>query len=120
MEEETNRTDTETVSPERARQMLGSNEASAIDIRGDEEWRDGHMPGARHCPEEDLEQALERIDEDQAVIVACEDGEESARVADQIREQGREAVSLAGGMEAWRSDDMPMQPSRDVEDDTAI
>jgi rhodanese-related sulfurtransferase len=128
MEEETTqaeeggaeRTDGETVSPEQARQMIGSNEATAIDIRDDEKWREGHVPAARHCPEGELEQALERIDDDQTVIVACEDGEESAKVAAEIREQGREAVIIAGGMEAWRSDDMPMQPSRDVEDDTAI
>jgi rhodanese-related sulfurtransferase len=110
----------ETVSPEQARQMLGTNEASAIDIRDDEGWRGGHLPAARHCSDGDFEQALEEIDEDQTVIVACEDGEESGRVAAEIREQGREAVSIAGGMEAWRSDDMPMQPSRDVEEDTAI
>jgi rhodanese-related sulfurtransferase len=127
MEEQTEQTETteagssgETVSPEQARQMLGSNEASAIDIRGDGQWRNGHLPAARHCPDGDFEDALERIGEEQTVIVACEDGEESARVAGEIREQGREAVSLAGGMDAWRSDDMPMQPSRDPEEDAAI
>ena len=109
-----------TVSPEEARRMLGTNEASAIDIRDDERWREGRMPAARHCPDGDFGDALERIDEGQTVIVACEDGEESARVADQIREQGREAVSLEGGMEAWRSDDQPMQPSRDPDDDVKI
>lgn len=113
--------DGESISPEKARQMLGTNEASAIDVRDDEKWREGHLPAARHCPEEsDIEEALEQIDDNQTVIVACEDGEESGRIAAQIREQGREVVILAGGMEAWRSDDMPMQPSRDVDDDTAI
>jgi rhodanese-related sulfurtransferase len=110
----------ETVEPEEARQLLGANEASAIDIRDDEKWREGHMPGARHCADGDFADALEQIDDEQKVIVACEDGEESARVAEQIREQGRDAVSLAGGMEAWRSDDQPMQPSRDPEEDAVI
>lgn len=110
----------ETVSPEQARQMLGSNEATAIDIRDDEHWRGGHLPAARHCSDGDFEQALKQIDEEQTVIVACEDGEESARVAAEIREQGRQAVSLAGGMDAWRSDDQPMQPSRDPEEETPI
>jgi rhodanese-related sulfurtransferase len=114
------RGDGETVSPEQARKMIGANEATAIDIRGDDEWRAGHIPAARHCPDGNVDEALGEIDEEQTVIVACEDGEESARVAAEIGEQGREAVSLAGGMEAWRSDDMPMQPSQDVGDDTAI
>jgi histidinol-phosphate aminotransferase len=68
----------------------------------------------------DLDDALEQIDDDQTVIVACEDGEESAEVADELRERGIDAVSLEGGMEAWRSDDMPMQPSRDPEDGAVI
>src|SRR4051812_33318462 len=110
----------ETVEPEEARQLLGSNEASAIDVRDDEKWREGRLPAARHCPDGDFAEALERIDEEQKVIVVCEDGEESARVAEQIRDQGREAVSLAGGMEAWRSDDQPMQPSRDPEEDAVV
>ena len=112
--------ETRTVSPEQAREMLGSNEATAIDVRGDEEWRNGHIPGARHAGDDELEETLEKIDDEQTVIVACEDGKRSAEVAEQISGQGREAVSIEGGMEAWRSDDMPMQPSRDVEDETPI
>ena len=110
----------ETIEPEEARKMLGSNEASAIDLRDDEKWHEGRLPGARHCPDGEFGDALERINDDQTVIVVCEDGEESARVAEQIREQGREAVSLAGGMDAWRSDDQPMQPSRDPEEGAKI
>jgi rhodanese-related sulfurtransferase len=110
----------ETVDPEETRRLLGSNEATAIDIRDLEKWHEGRLPGARHCPDGDFDEALEQIDEDQKVIVACEDGEESARVAEQIREQGRDALSLAGGMEAWRSDDQPMQPSRDPEEGAKI
>src|SRR3954452_14751893 len=121
-EEKTEKQDgsNEPVEPEEARQLLGSNEASAIDIRDEEKWQEGRLPAARHCPDGDFAEALEQIDEDQKVIVVCEDGQESARVAEQIREQSREAVSLAGGMEAWRSDDQPMQPSRDPEEGATI
>ena len=76
--------ETRTVSPEQAREMLGSNEATAIDVRGDEEWRNGHIPGARHAGDDELEETLEKIDDEQTVIVACEDGKRSAEVAEQI------------------------------------
>jgi rhodanese-related sulfurtransferase len=108
------------VSPEQARRMLASNEASAIDIRDDETWVGGHIPGARHCSQEELEQTLEEIDSSQTVIVACEDGNRSAEVAEQIAAEGREAVSLEGGMASWRSDDQPMQPSEDPNEGTPI
>jgi rhodanese-related sulfurtransferase len=108
------------VSPEQAREMLASNEASAIDIRGEEEWGAGHIPGARHRSEDEVEDALEQIAEGQTVIVACEDGERSARIAEKISDGGREATSIEGGMEAWRSQDMPMQPSYDPDDESKI
>jgi rhodanese-related sulfurtransferase len=54
------------------------------------------------------------------VIVACEDGNRSAEVAEQIAADGREAVSLEGGMASWRSDDQPMQPSEDPNQGTPI
>ena len=54
------------------------------------------------------------------MIVACEDGDRSAEVAEQIAADGREAVSLEGGMASWRSDDQPMQPSEDPIDESPI
>jgi rhodanese-related sulfurtransferase len=54
------------------------------------------------------------------VIVACEDGSHSAEVAERIAGDGREAVSLEGGMASWRSDDQPMQPSEDPKEGTPI
>ena len=100
--------------------MLAANGATAIDIRDDEAWVQGHMPGARHCDPDDLDEALEQIDSEQTVIVACEDGKESGEVAGRIGGDERRAVSVEGGMEAWRSDDMPMQPSEDPKEGTPI
>jgi rhodanese-related sulfurtransferase len=110
----------ETVSPEQAREMLASNEASAIDVRGDEEWGQGHIPGARHRSEEEIDDAIEQIAEGQTVIVACEDGDRSAQIAEKISAGGRQAASIEGGMEAWRSQDMPMQPSYDPDEESRI
>lgn len=103
------------------RTMLASNEATAIDIRDAEAWKSGHVPGARRPEESEIEEGLEEIADDQTVIIVCEDGEASAAVAERLAGEGdREFVSLEGGMESWRSDDMPMQPSTDPDDDVPI
>ncbi len=113
--------DSAAVDPEKAREMVASNEATAVDIRDSDAWRKGHLPGARHHPEDELEEGLEQIDSEQTVIIVCEDGNASAKVAESLSgEGGRKAVSLEGGMKAWRSDDMPMQPSTDPDDDVPI
>lgn len=109
------------VEPGKAREMLASNEATAIDIRDGDAWRKGHVAGARHHPEDEVDEGLGEIDEEQTVIVICEDGDASAQVAERLSaEGGRQVTSLKGGMEAWRSDDMPMQPSHDPDEDVPI
>lgn len=113
--------DGDTVDAKSARELLASNEATVIDIRDDEAWKNGHVPGARHHASEEIEDSLEEVDSGQKVIIVCEDGEDSAGVADRLGGEGkREFLSLEGGMEAWRSGDMPMQPSRDPDDDVPI
>jgi rhodanese-related sulfurtransferase len=108
----------ETITAEEAREVLGRNEAVAVDLRDEEEWREGHLPGARRISAEDLP----NVDDlpDQKVIVVCEEGEQSAEVAEKLRSDGCDAVALEGGMNQWRSDDLPMQPSRDPDDDSPI
>jgi rhodanese-related sulfurtransferase len=110
----------ESVSPQKAREMLAANEATAIDIRDDEAWREGHIAGARHHSADEIDDALEEIDSEQTVIVVCEDGSESREVASKLSDGDRTAVIVEGGMESWRSDDMPMQPSTDPKEGSPI
>ena len=110
----------ESVSPQEAREMLAANEATAIDIRDDEAWREGHIAGARHHSADEIDDALEEIDSEQTLIVVCEDGSESGEVASKLGDGDRNAVCVEGGMDSWRSDDMPMQPSRDPKEGSPI
>jgi rhodanese-related sulfurtransferase len=104
----------QTIGLEKTRERMGT-DANILDIRPDEEWRKvGNIPGAISASEDDAaEVAAEQIDEERTVIVVCEDGERSARVAEQLRESGRDAVALDGGMTAWSGAGMPMQPTED-------
>ena len=113
--------DTEHVlEPAKARELIASNRATALDIRDDEEWRDKRVPGALHAAEQELEAALDEVEEDQIVLVVCNDGERSAAVAEKLREGGREAACIDGGMEAWEGEKFPMQPSTDPDDDVIV
>ena len=110
----------ERIEAEEARVALAANDATAIDIRDKEAWTGGHIPGAHHVPEDEWEQRVDDLPGDNRLIIACKDGERSAELAAQLREGEREAVSLEGGMEAWRSADCPMQPSTDPDEDVPI
>jgi rhodanese-related sulfurtransferase len=103
----------ETIDVDEARTRMGT-DLTVLDIRSDEEWQSvGNIPGAISAADRDPQEAVKQIDEESTVVVVCEDGERSAEIAGQLREAGRDAVSLEGGMEAWADKDMPMQPTED-------
>jgi rhodanese-related sulfurtransferase len=80
---------------------LDAGEVQVIDVRTDEEWRDGHLAGARHLTLNELTAAAETFDEDRAVVFVCAGGSRSAMAADAFRTAGFEAYSLEGGLKAW-------------------
>ena len=70
-----------------------------LDVRTEEEWVDGRIAGSVHIP---MDQLMQRLDEvDDRVVCVCAVGARSARVAQFLNAQGREAVNLDGGLYAW-------------------
>jgi rhodanese-related sulfurtransferase len=110
----------DSLEPDRARELVASSEVVVFDIRSDEEWREKRVAGARHVDEAELDSAIGELDEDEAVLIVCGDGERSAGLAAELRDSGREATCIEGGMDAWESEKLPMQPSTDPDDDARI
>ena len=72
-----------------------------IDVREHDEFVTAHVPGAHHIP---LGEVVERIDEVTAqstVYVICAVGSRSAKAVAHYRQQGIDAVNVAGGTQAW-------------------
>jgi rhodanese-related sulfurtransferase len=103
------------IAPKKARELIASGEAQALDVRDDEEWGSGHIPAAMHFDPDDLEGHLDELPKEGSIIVVCARGERSAEVAQALRERDYEAASVEGGMEAWTGAQLPMQPGVDYE-----
>ena len=96
----------------RLRDTLGPNPAGAspsapavIDVREQDEYVQGYIPGARWIPRGYLELRIEEAvpDRDRPVVVYCAGGTRSALAARSLRELGYTRVeSLAGGFTAWK------------------
>ena len=57
------------ISPQELHEQLGTPQAPVvIDVRGDEEYAAGHIPGARHIPGDGLSQRLDEIPRDRTVV----------------------------------------------------
>jgi sulfur-carrier protein adenylyltransferase/sulfurtransferase len=93
------------VDPGQVREQL-ANGALVIDVRQDEEWATGHIPGARHVPKSHLESRIEGSapDKTQAVILYCASGQRSAWAARTLIEDlGYQHVeSMTGGFTLWK------------------
>ena len=104
----------ESVSVEEARKLVGSNEVDVVDLRDDDGWLEGHIPGA-HRAGDDLQAKVESMDADRRLLIVCEDGSRSGEVAEELSGGEREAVSLEGGMSAWLGEGLRSQPTDDYE-----
>jgi rhodanese-related sulfurtransferase len=92
-------------------------DAVLLDVREDDEWAAGHIPGAVHVPMMRVPQQLQHepgpLTPDATIVVVCKVGSRSAQVTAWLRQQGYDATNLAGGMYAWEAAGRPMQASGD-------
>src|ERR1700761_1993907 len=93
------------VDPAAVREQLQTG-ALVVDVRQDEEWSTGHIPGARHVPKSHLESRIEGVapDKSQPVILYCASGQRSAWAARTMMEDlGYDHVeSMTGGFTLWK------------------
>ncbi len=88
-----------------ARDAQSLADALWIDVREQDEWDQGHAPGAAHIPRGYLESRIESAapDRSRPVILYCASGNRSAFGAKSLQELGYEQVqSLAGGFTEWK------------------
>ena len=82
-----------------------------IDVREEEEWRRGHLPGARHLCKGIIERDIERAvpDRDAHLVLYCGGGFRAALAADALQKMGDTRVaSMDGGGRAWTAAGLPV------------
>jgi molybdopterin/thiamine biosynthesis adenylyltransferase/rhodanese-related sulfurtransferase len=95
-----------------ARELIDEREPVIVDVREQEEWDEGHIPGAVHIPRGHLESRIERAapDSSRPVLVYCSAGNRSAFAAKTLGELGYDEVtSLAGGFTDWKRSGFPVE-----------
>jgi molybdopterin/thiamine biosynthesis adenylyltransferase/rhodanese-related sulfurtransferase len=106
------RTEIDEVDATRARELIESGGTLVVDVREQDEWDEGHIPGAVHVPRGHLESRIERAapDSSRPIVVYCSAGNRSAFAAKTLGELGYEDVtSLAGGFTDWKRNGFPVE-----------
>jgi len=108
------KTEVHDVSPDEARQMAGRG-AVIVDVRENDEWVQGHIPGALFIPRGFLELRIEEKvpDKSHEVVLQCAGGTRSALAARTLQEMGYTRVSsMAGGFGKWKEAGLPIEVPR--------
>jgi rhodanese-related sulfurtransferase len=100
----------ETNVPDVKRRVDGGEKMILVDVREDNEWAKGHLPGAVHMGkgviERDIEQQVPNTST--KLVLYCGGGFRSALVADNLQKMGYTNVeSMDGGWRGWTEAGLP-------------
>lgn len=79
-----------------------------LDVRTQEEWDAGHVPNATLIPLDQLPNRLGELPQDQPILVICRSGNRSQVGRDILLQNGFNATSITGGINAWISAGYPV------------
>ena len=94
---------------------LMNGDGVVLDARAAEQFAKGHLAGARNVAAADLTAGSEKLKRYQGkpLVIVCENGMASNRLAGTLRKQGvGDVYSLKGGLDAWQRDNLPLVAER--------
>jgi rhodanese-related sulfurtransferase len=92
-------------------ERLSDGSAVVLDVRPEEEYRAGHIPGALSVPVDSLEAALQTLPKDKEIVAYCRGpfcvfSDEAVTL---LRSRGYRARRLAEGLPDWRAEGLPVE-----------
>ena len=95
----------EQISQEEAKKIMDSEkEYIILDTREQDEFNEGHIPGAILIPYTEIEEKAEKVlpDKDALILVYCRSGRRSKIASESLAELGYTNVKEFGGIIDWR------------------
>lgn len=88
------------ISIDEAKQKIARG-AHLVDVRYQDEWDEGHLPGAVHIPLSALRDRVREVTPEREVVVYCRSGRRSQVGAFLMAQNGYTAFSMDGGINGW-------------------
>jgi rhodanese-related sulfurtransferase len=80
-----------------------------IDVRQPEEFRQGHISGAKLIPLNELHKRMDELPKGREIVCVCASGSRSSSAAKILMKEGYTVFDMSGGMIAWRRAKLPVQ-----------
>ena len=95
--------------PQQMTFFLNRKNALLIDIRNEKDFLNGHISQAV-CVGPDIELCKKEIkkNSDRPVIIVCQNGNYSSRMANDLKKEGQEIFTLKGGINSWTNEKLPL------------
>jgi rhodanese-related sulfurtransferase len=80
-----------------------------LDVRQPEEFRDGHIAGAKLIPLGELRARMQELPKDKEIVCICASGSRSSSAAQQLASAGYNVINMKGGMFLWQRSALPVK-----------
>jgi len=99
-----------TIGPREAADIIASDDVAVVDVRDEEEYSSGHIPGARAVPLDQLRADPERtLGRRESILFVCAKGVRSLTAAKLAERLGFSRLySLEGGTAGWARAGLPL------------
>ena len=94
--------------------LINHEDAVVLDVRMDDEFKDGHVLNSIHIPVGLLQNRIGELEQHKSkpIIVNCRSGNRSASACSVLYKQGFTSVyKLQGGIMAWKNANLPLSKS---------
>lgn len=89
--------------------LINQEDATVIDIRDQQAYKNGHILNSIHATESDFNQSKLGKYKDKIIILVCAKGLQSPALATKLRDQEYKNIKiLSGGVAAWLAADLPL------------
>ena len=99
------------LSPTEATIWINRRKAYVLDLRPEEAYKEGRLPGAKFIKASEISAAIEKLklDRKNPVVLVCETGVHSRKAIAEIQKLGfLEVGALEGGVQAWKQAALPL------------
>ena len=99
------------LTPTEATIWINRRKAYVLDLRPEEAFKVGHLPGAKLANASGIAAAIEvlKLDRKRPVVLVCETGAQSRKALSEVQKLGFiEVGALDGGVQAWKLAALPL------------
>lgn len=85
-----------------ARELSNRDDVLILDVRENDEYAAGHIPGATLVPLGQLASRMSELPKDKTIVAVCRSGNRSGQATELLRQNGFNVHNMQGGMNAWQ------------------